>query len=370
MCRRKFLFVQLAIFASLTLVSCNHNMEQLAEEAQSGVVLIRTAECYELKMSNGNSLYFAGSDFNKETGEFKGLSTSLDSLVPDIMYGTGFFISKDGKIATNRHVVEGNIKEKEVRAGLKKIIHSLEDALNETKEQYAGYLDYLNLDISSTIEDSKIKPDTTGMLEAQTEVRGLVIKRLNEIKQMLRLLSLNDPDEIELKYYNDVRIAYNNTFVQTVGELKPCTIREKSDKDDLAIIQLNTKQTPEGRHVFELTSHDMLQHYSFGEFLMHILGNDKNKTLMIIGFNKGFDLALTEEGVNAQHPMGTISRYLAGEREVQYSIHALEGTSGSPVLNRRGQVVAVNFATVDTVGNSLNLGVKEKYLYELNKNHK
>lgn len=347
---------------SVVSVSCNKNLDRLADELQSGVVLVQTIEYYEMKMNNGNTLYFTGSDFDKETGDFIGLSANLDSLVPDIIYGSGFFISDDGRIATNRHVVEGNIKERDARRGLKKIIQAMEEYLIQTKDHHELCLISINGELSDN-------PDTIpGLVQALTETLELYNQRLYEINQMLRMLKQNDPSEIDLTYHNDVRIAYNNTFVQTIDELKPCTIRKKSDSDDLAIIQLNTKKTPDGRHIFNLTPRDMLQHYSYGEYLMHLIKQDKNRTLMMIGYNDGPNMALTDEGIIAQHPTGSISRYNTEGRDVQYDIPALCGSSGSPVINRRGQVVAINYAGADTISNRFNYGVKEKYLYELNKN--
>ena len=286
-------FLILIIFSFILMFSssCNRNLDELAEKCQSGVVLVQTTEYYEMIMSNGNSLFFTGSNFNKETGEFAGMCAELDSLNPDIIYGTGFFISNDGKIATNRHVIEGNISEKEARMGLKKIIRSIDNALQKTKKDYELYLDNINSMIL-------LNPDTIqGLLQAQKETKELFSKRLNDINLMMKMLEQNNPNDINLIYHNDVRIAYNNTFVQYVTELKPCIIREKSETDDLAIIQLNTKHTPQGRHIFNLTPKDMLQHYSYWEFLMHLIGNDKNKTLMMIGYNDGPNMAITDEGI-------------------------------------------------------------------------
>lgn len=343
---------------SLFAISCNRNMEQMADDYQSGVVLVQTMEFYEMVLSEGSSLYFTGSDFDKETGQFIGMFAELDSLVPDVLYGTGFFISEDGMLATNRHVIEGNITEKEAKSGLRKIVNNIEDALEKTKNEYTEY----QKDMRALITQN---PDTVpGTLQGQIDALEYFEQALKEIDELIGIIKHVDVSEADLNYYNDVRIAYNNTFVNTIDELKPCTIRKKSDTDDLAIIQLNTKETPEGRHVFELTPRDMLQHYSYGEYLMHLIGSDKNDELMMIGFNYGPGMS-TDEGLIAQHPRGSLSQYVANSREVQYDIPALIGTSGSPVLNRRGQVVAVQYAAAKTESNRFNYGVKEKYLNEL-----
>ena len=54
-------------------------------------------------------------------------------------------------------------------------------------------------------------------------------------------------------------------------------------------------------------------------------------------------LAATQEGIKAQLTTGAVSQEPDGQR-VMYTIPMLQGSSGSPVLNTYGELVAVNFA--------------------------
>lgn len=53
--------------------------------------------------------------------------------------------------------------------------------------------------------------------------------------------------------------------------------------------------------------------------------------------------------------------------QIMYSIPALPGSSGSAVVNHKGQLVAINYAGVSTT-QSFNYGIRVKYLKSLMKN--
>ena len=93
-----------------------------------------------------------------------------------------------------------------------------------------------------------------------------------------------------------------------------------------------------------------------------MIGSDKNEQLYMIGFNRGFSMAVTEEGIYSQCTEGSINQ--TQKEIIQYNINTEPGSSGSPVLNRRGQLVAINFAGYRNA-QSFNYGVKEKHLYDL-----
>ena len=184
---------------------------------------------------------------------------------------------------------------------------------------------------------------------------------IKENEDLIREIKNVDPGDATIKYNSSLKVAYNATYVRTTDDLYPCLLRDTSDKD-IAIIQLNSKQTPPEMHIFDVPSKNMLEHYSFGEYISKLLGSDKNEQLYMIGFNRGFDMANTADGIYSQCTEGTISQMQ--NDIIQYSINTEPGSSGSPVLNRRGQLVAINFAGYRGTQN-FNYGVKEKYLYEL-----
>lgn len=74
-----------------------------------GVVLIMNSGYYEVVLSNGKSVYF--SSYSPKDG-LENLTDDPDSIVTSTSFGTGFFVSNDGKIATNNHVVAADVTEK------------------------------------------------------------------------------------------------------------------------------------------------------------------------------------------------------------------------------------------------------------------
>jgi V8-like Glu-specific endopeptidase len=79
-------------------------------------------------------------------------------------------------------------------------------------------------------------------------------------------------------------------------------------------------------------------------------------------FNLGPTLAITEDGTKSQFNSGAISQK-TGDR-IMYSIPALPGSSGSPVVNMKGELVAINYAGLNGTQN-FNYGIRVKYLKAL-----
>lgn len=352
--------IKLWYFYGLVLVccilsGCNKNQNEIDEQCRSGVVLIINQWYYTIDIPGLQTFYFSADNNKVHHVEF---DPELVGNCVMAATGTGFFISEDGKIATNRHVASSTVDEHVLKLATNEIINEiitiiennnkeLEKLINQNKFEYA----------KSTNRDDKIR-----LIQMNDEIEN----EKNKNNEIIRSLNRTHAEYADIKYISDLYVALNMTFVNSYEDLYKCTllgVMEEREKD-LAIIQMNSKETPSRAYIFDVPAKDMLKHYSFGEFLSKNMGSDKNEELYMIGFNLGFDLAQTSEGIYSQCTKGAVSQNVGGVEHIQYSVPAEHGSSGSPVLNRRGQLVAINYAGVPDTPN-FNFGVKEKYLYEL-----
>ncbi len=119
-----------------------------------------------------------------------------------------------------------------------------------------------------------------------------------------------------------------------MNDFKECVAIKKADdeKVDLAIIQLKDKTTPQRiANVFSINKQKDIEKLKL------------NDNVYMIGFNHGISLANTENGIKSQFTHGTITQDPDANR-ILYSIPTLPGSSGSPIIDKWGNLVAINFA--------------------------
>ena len=350
----KKIFTVITCMICIITTSCSNKSEQdIEKEISSGVVLVQNQSYYEVDLSNGEKFYFSSYD---EQDGIKGFATDEDSVEVVTSFGTGFFVSDDGQIVTNAHVVSNTVADKDVTKSVSKIIDALKkitlSMYNDYTEKYqeaeraynyANYSDEVSYDEFYQIRDIK------NALEEKRKEYAETYNGLDEIKA----------SESEIKYHNKISIAYNDTYVTSTTDFVSCVTTKIDAEHDLAILQLKDKKTPEGKYIYTISDEDPLETYDWKEELTKKFDEDKNSKLFMTSFNLGPTLALTKEGIKSQFNSGSISQRTS--ERLMYSIPALPGSSGSPVVNLQGQLVAINFAGLNGT-QSFNYGIRVKYL--------
>ncbi len=337
-----------SLLGLLLILSCDQKPPdpiELYNAYRNSVVLIQNSYYYESTTNNGLNFYFTVED-----GELV-LHDEKEEAIENagISYGSGFFISDKGEIATNRHVIYPLIDEDEVsefinekfRAFRFRLQKDINDALNEQStiasiyNEYQKYLDH----------------------EEKEELRERFYDSKDKALKLKTILDNLDFDprktKTELKHIF-LGIAFDNTHVTDQRDFKECVALKKANNElvDLAIIQLKDKTTP-GRvnQMFSIES----------------IKSDKkpmiNDPVYMIGFNYGIILAQTRDGIKSQFTSGTLTQDPNDER-VLYSIPTLPGSSGSPIIDQWGNLIAINFAkTYDY--QSFSFGIPSKHLVDL-----
>ncbi len=335
------------------LVACgNMDERELQEQYSTAVVMVQNRAYYEIRIPNCPSFYFSHLDPEEGLSNF---TTNVNEIEPTEGYGTGFFVSEDGKIVTNHHVVSGEDKKEEVTEVLKKRIAAI-------------LLQYINRyqELKSSLENCETymqfaDEDTYEYAELEDTYRNLTDK-IKELEDEAQGLLKIDVDHLRLIYHNEVGIVKNHASGVDKTAFAPCEILRTDKEHDLALLQLKTKKIPTNCVFFDIPQGDPLINYSFAERIAQKCGSDKNKELFMLSYNLGPNISMTKEGVQAQFNKGYVSQ--TSSDKILYSIPTLPGSSGSPVFNAKGELVAINYAGFSGT-QGFNYGVPVRYLHQL-----
>lgn len=353
---------KLLLLFTLYFFSCNkieyiepQTPDKIFESFKGSVVLIASQYYYRLDL-NGSSFYYSpGSDdkiYPNEESVLENLSFST---------GTGFIISNNGEIITNNHVVnhidenykiELNILFEKLKNSIVENYQMYNDSIEQLKKYYQEEYDYLEY---YHIDELKKKYSE---LELEKENLNNFYNKLN---------SVDIEDTTPTLVIHRLGIAYNDTFVEDFNDLQDCIVikTSKNQNVDLALIQTKNKsfnRIPEKIFNFKDNNPNVLKNPSKNierDIKKPVIINDD---VFMIGFNRGFLLANTKQGIKSQFTSGKISQEGDGEK-ILYTIPTLEGSSGSPIVDKWGNLVGVNFAKL-TNSQNFSFGVP---VYEVKK---
>ena len=308
-------------------IACKKNPPEPAELYQtyrSSVALIQNSYYFKTTLDNGFEFYYTYSN-NKPV-----FYDTEEEAIADagVVFGTGFFISPEGELVTNRHVVYPSIEtrliEKDINEYLGLIKGRIRSKIIETENEKAKLADYYNSYYEWLDYDKKAE-----IQDNYTSMKNDIL----EMEQDLQSLDF-DPDYTNTEMRRIfLGIAYDDTHVTSSKDFDECVPLRKSaiEEVDLAVIQLKNKTTPD--HVLKILSLTETKENTL----------KLNDPVFMIGFNHGFTLANTANGVKSQFTQGQITQD-PDQYSILYSIPTLPGSSGSPIIDQWGNLVAVNFA--------------------------
>jgi hypothetical protein len=326
--------------------------EEIFEKYKNSVVLIRNDYYFELTFSDGTKLFFT----ELSNGEILNTVFNEDEILEyqNSITGTGFFISEDGLVASNAHVTNPEISNDEnydLYESLKSFFNENNDIYVNLVNSHVEQIDIIDAEINANnfSEDelkNKLKDRSYWydgyLFWTNLEKNGFTF---NENNVTCRIKSTK------------LGIAYDNTHVTDISDFKDC-IDLSSDVNfdyDLSIIQLKDKKTPS--FISNFVDIKMMK---TKEEVQKLKINSK---VYMIGYNSGVDIGITTNGLANQITQGTVSQTPDRER-VLYSIPSLPGSSGSPVWDEYGDLIAINYAGMMNT-QSFNYGILSKHLITL-----
>ena len=235
--------------------------------------------------------------------------------------GTAFFISKDGKMMTNRHIAcPWEYITKEEKTQIDQKIRQLRDY-------------WLPINSLRTSNEIDVFNNSDFLLKKYLMA---LYKSGMSISQISSLISGYKESPIEITGIHDyIAVAYADHNYNSIDEFERCTVLAESedDKIDLAILQLNNKQTPATiNKIVDISKATTdVKKVSPLEEAYYYIGYPLGTSLNLDNSDGGLQPRLNEVKVSR----------VPGRYEFDLQGEVFGGASGSPILDKNGHLIGV-----------------------------
>lgn len=296
--------VAVAVIGFIIYMFMPWSKEKIYKEYNSSVALVTSCFGYKVYIDDRDFTQFMCQCMGLQQNEFISVKDGKPCSGMLMSQGTAFFVSGDGKLATNLHVARPWLYSND-----KEIL----------KQQVDRIITYIAATSNPFLNRSNV------------EIKG-VMGKIYVLPNGLPMTEGNLIECVEFKGHNDT--DKDVAIIQTCSHELPSKVKK--------IVDLNKADTSE-------------------EALT------EGTTIYTIGFPYGSDIAINSnnEMVNQVHE-GSVTQN-RGDFEFGHDAATASGASGSPIFNEKGKLVGIHHAglTGVTGAQGFNMGIKAKYIIEL-----
>lgn len=368
---------------AISLAACNNKKSKepladlsssdLFEKFRKQVVLVKNRNYFKVTFDNGTVMYYTRISDNGYSDLTLNEQEAKDNA--EEVYGTGFFVGDKGIIATNFHVISGitripesidfqqNVTEA-LRVSREELVNDISWSTAMLKRSHPEDSVYFQTIPQALLNTSDEKALAAGSAEEEEEDIDTTVTAFHQ--RIDSLMKAGSAMETLAAQPFTTEIVTAELTIQLDASTKdskeyPCHILSVSQnkKVDLAIIQTDSKEIPFGvGQITDLTKDNDEEHYGSTMQKLEVL--KVTTPLYLIGYNYGTEIATTSDGIKVQLSQGEVTQE-SDQFRVLYSVPSLPGSSGSPVFDKKGRIVAINYSGY-AVKENFNYGIISSHL--------